>query len=254
MIPVNQVILGGDPLLGGSVIGNSLDEQLQLLERYKQNLEAAKQMKQQIQPVSQSVPAQKLIWDDIDAEVEPMTEEQKSRLFQDDDYYDDFYMKGHEKYPNDFDRMFHSDNRGQHKFFDRFNRMSEGMNEEDMYEMMKAMKSHYSGDEHFNESYARYLVSNMHHTENGRKYVGEKFDMTKAKEVCERYRGILAQSITHADVYVAINSHYHDYCELFKAWFGDNIDQKIIESAIIFWFKDDDYEEGSKLWNYFKEN
>lgn len=123
-----------------------------------------------------------------------------------------------------------------------------------MYEMMKAMKSHYSGDEHFNESYARYLVSNMHHTENGRKYVGEKFDMTKAKEVCERYRGILAQSITHADVYVAINSHYHDYCELFKAWFGDNIDQKIIESAIIFWFKDDDYEEGSKLWNYFKEN
>lgn len=55
MIPVNQVILGGDPLLGGSVIGNSLDEQLQLLERYKQNLEAAKQMKQQIQPVSQSV-------------------------------------------------------------------------------------------------------------------------------------------------------------------------------------------------------
>ncbi len=168
--------------------------------------------------------------------------------------YDDFYMKGHEKYPNDFDRMFHSDNRGQHKFFDRFNRMSEGMNEEDMYEMMKAMKSHYSGDEHFNESYARYLVSNMHHTENGRKYVGEKFDMTKAKEVCERYRGILAQSITHADVYVAINSHYHDYCELFKAWFGDNIDQKIIESAIIFWFKDDDYEEGSKLWNYFKEN
>lgn len=27
-----------------------------------------------------------------------------------------------------------------------------------------------------------------------------------------------------------------------------------IESAIIFWFKDDDYEEGSKLWNYFKEN
>lgn len=151
-------------------------------------------------------------------------------------------------------QKFHSDNRGQHKFFDRFNRMSEGMNEEDMYEMMKAMKSHYSGDEHFNESYARYLVSNMHHTENGRKYVGEKFDMTKTKEVCERYRGILAQSITHADVYVAINSHYHDYCELFKAWFGDNIDQKIIESAIIFWFKDDDYEEGSKLWNYFKEN
>lgn len=34
----------------------------------------------------------------------------------------------------------------------------------------------------------------------------------------------------------------------------NGIDQKIIESAIIFWFKDDDYREGSKLWNYFKEN
>ena len=91
MIPVNQVILGGDPLLGGSVIGNSLDEQLQLLERYKQNLEAAKQMKQQIQPqTTQAVPVQKLIWDDIDAEVEPMTEEQKSRLFQDDDYVETY--------------------------------------------------------------------------------------------------------------------------------------------------------------------
>lgn len=92
MIPVNQVILGGDPLLGGSVIGNSLDKQLQLLERYKQNLEAAKQMKQQVQqPMPQQpVPTQKLIWDDIDAEVEPMTDEQKSRLLQDEDYVETY--------------------------------------------------------------------------------------------------------------------------------------------------------------------
>ena len=89
MIPVNQVILGGDPLLGGSVLGNSLDEQLQLLEKYKQNLEAAKQMKQQAQAVQQVVP-QKLIWDDIDTEIEPMTDEQKSRLLQDEDYMETY--------------------------------------------------------------------------------------------------------------------------------------------------------------------
>lgn len=88
---------------------------------------------------------------------------------------------------------------------------------------------------------------------NIKKYVGEKFDMSKAKEVCERYRGIIPQSVTHADVYVAINAQYHDYCELFKAWFGDNIDTKIIESAINFWFKDDDYKGGCKIWKYFKE-
>lgn len=49
MIPINQVILGGDPLLGNSIVGNSLDEQLQLIEKYKQNLEAAKQLRQQVQ-------------------------------------------------------------------------------------------------------------------------------------------------------------------------------------------------------------
>ena len=130
-----------------------------------------------------------------------------------------------------------------------------GMSEEDMYEIMRAMKGKSTtGNEHFNDSYARYLVSNMYHFENGRKYVGEKFDMTKAKEVCERYRGIIPQTVTHADVYVAINAQYHDYCELFKSWFGDGVEQKIIESAVIFWFKDDDYKDGFKLWNYFKED
>lgn len=32
------------------------------------------------------------------------------------------------------------------------------------------------------------------------------------------------------------------------------VEQKIIESAVIFWFKDDDYKDGFKLWNYFKED
>lgn len=87
MMPINQVILGGDPLLGTSVVGNSLDEQLQLLEKYKQNLEAAKRMKQQqVQP---NVP-QKLIWDEVDAEINPMSDEQKNMLFQDEDYVDTY--------------------------------------------------------------------------------------------------------------------------------------------------------------------
>lgn len=33
---------------------------------------------------------QKLIWDEIDAEVEPLTNEQKERLFQDEDYVDTY--------------------------------------------------------------------------------------------------------------------------------------------------------------------
>lgn len=89
MIPVNQVILGGgDPLLGSSVIGNSLDEQLQLIEKYKQNLEAAKQLRQQTQTIQQ--PSQRLIWDEVDAEITPMTDEQKAMLLQDEDYVDTY--------------------------------------------------------------------------------------------------------------------------------------------------------------------
>lgn len=90
MIPINQVILGGgDPLLGNSMVGNSLDEQLQLIEKYKQNLEAAKQLRQQAQPVQQSVP-QRMIWDEIDDEINPMTDEQKTRMLQDEDYVDTY--------------------------------------------------------------------------------------------------------------------------------------------------------------------
>ena len=106
---------------------------------------------------------------------------------------------------------------------------------------------------HFSESEAKYLVAGMYHIEGGRKYSGEKFDIYKAKEVCERYRGILPTSVTAADVYIAINAQYHDYAELFKNWFGDNIDQKVIESAIIYWFKDADAKSENKLFEYFKE-
>lgn len=68
---LNQVFLGNNPV-------SSLDDidlQIKKMEAYKQKLK-------QIQ-----VP-QKLIWDDIDAEINPMTEEQKNRLLQDEEYKD----------------------------------------------------------------------------------------------------------------------------------------------------------------------
>ena len=64
---------------------------------------------------------------------------------------------------------------------------------------------------------------------------------------------ILPTSATVADVYVAINSQYHDYAELFKNWFGDGIEQKIVESAIVFWFKDADCKAENKVVEYLGE-
>lgn len=75
----------------------------------------------------------------------------------------------------------------------------------------------------------------------------------KFRDFMKRYRGVIPVSATPTDVYVAINSQYHDYVELFKSWFGDNVDQKIIESAIIFWFKDVDCKSRNKVVSYFKE-
>lgn len=55
------------------------------------------------------------------------------------------------------------------------------------------------------------------------------------------------------NVYVAINAQYHDYAKLFEEWFGGNIDNKVFESAITFWFKDVDF-DGDKVWEYFHMN
>lgn len=92
MVPINQVFLGGsDPLLGNSVINSNIDEQLQLIEKYKQNLEAARQIRQQAQsPNIQKVQPQKLVWDEIDAEIGPMSDEQKAMLLRDEDYVDTY--------------------------------------------------------------------------------------------------------------------------------------------------------------------
>lgn len=76
--PVNQVILGGDPL-------NSMPDfetQMQLIELQKARLQ---QLKQQAQAAPQ-----KFLWDDIDAEVKPLSDEQKERLMMDSEYLSNY--------------------------------------------------------------------------------------------------------------------------------------------------------------------
>lgn len=109
------------------------------------------------------------------------------------------------------------------------------------------------GDEHFNKQEAKQTVDEMYHVKDGKKYIGEKYDMQKAHEVCNKFKDKLEEDIEVADVYVAINAQYHDYCKLFEKWFGKgNFDDMIFESAIDFWFDDVDFGE-DKLWKYFNE-
>ena len=67
------------------------------------------------------------------------------------------------------------------------------------------------------------------------------------------YKEVLPNDVEPCDVYVAINAQYHDYAKLFEEWFGGNIDNKVFESAITFWFKDVDF-DGDKVWEYFHMN
>ena len=146
------------------------------------------------------------------------------------------------------------------KFFNDFKELTKNMKGRDKDEFIESLKNYQPEEvvyshEHITEAHAKHIVSKMWSMDNsGRKWMGEKFDMYKAKEVCERYRGILPQTVTYADVYVAINSQFHDYHCLYKTWFGEDMSHQIIESAITYWFKDADYDKGCKIWNYFKES
>lgn len=54
----------------------------------------------------------------------------------------------------------------------------------------------------------------------------------------------------------AINEAYHRNATpnlTYEEWFGGNIDNKVFESAITFWFKDVDF-DGDKVWEYFHMN
>lgn len=106
---------------------------------------------------------------------------------------------------------------------------------------------------HFNEYEAKEVVEQMYHVKDNKKYIGKKYDMNKAHEICERYKEVLPNDVEPCDVYVAINAQYHDYAKLFEEWFGGNIDNKVFESAITFWFKDVDF-DGDKVWEYFHMN
>lgn len=75
MYPVNQVIVGGDPMLNSL---EDLDIQIQKMEAYRQKLKQLKGMNQ--------LPQQRLVWDEIDAEISPLTETQKQRLMSDKSY------------------------------------------------------------------------------------------------------------------------------------------------------------------------
>ena len=75
MYPVNQVILGGESMFNNI---DDIDTQIQKMEAYRQKL---KQLKDTPKSLS---------WDRIDAEISPLSSEQKNRLLQNKEYLDTY--------------------------------------------------------------------------------------------------------------------------------------------------------------------
>lgn len=137
--------------------------------------------------------------------------------------------------------------------YDTYGRPSHKDDKEEKILTMLMSDGYNNGEYHFDEHEAKEVVEQMYHVKDNKKYVGEKYDMNKAHEICERYKEVLPNDVEPCDVYVAINAQYHDYAKLFEEWFGGNIDNKVFESAITFWFKDVDF-DGDKVWEYFHMN
>ena len=99
--------------------------------------------------------------------------------------------------------------------------------------------------EKFDEHFAKITVCEMYHicSEKG-KVVGEVVSIGNTREYIKRY-GL--SGINDWDAYVAFNANYHDKKNLFKKWHTENFEEKIIEDAIEFYFKDDDAPD-NKVW------
>lgn len=136
----------------------------------------------------------------------------------------------------------------------RFNDRNQ-INAEMFWCIMKDIHEELRG-KHFDEVYATYQVDNMYHTDNkGNKITSPMFTPIDVRKLYDKKFKSINSNITFWDVYVALNAQYHDNIELYKEWFGEdnieNIKDKIIESAIVNWFEDEDAGI-EKVWNYFR--
>lgn len=229
MTPQYQFNLGqADPLL--SIAQNNPEGYISVIEQELQKLNNVKQqLIQAKQPTQQNINNAINIWDSINNEIASMTNDQKELLAKDETYI---------SIERELQLM-----------------IQEELIKKTFWKSMRKLHESIKGA-HFDEEYAKWQVSTMYHTaDNGKICKGEIYNYDCAKNVFDKYVRNINSSITVWDVYVAINAQYHDYIRLYSEWFRNinknELDNKIIESAITFYFKDED-SGSTKTWNYFK--
>lgn len=194
---------------------NSIDEQIAFLQSQKQAINEA--YRRNAIPnanngttQNQQVPTQG-IWDAIDAEIAPLTQEQQNMLLSNQDYV------------NNYNAL-------------------QSMVQAEVLNLVRGKIEASADGKHLLEEQLKLV-----------KLLKSKIVEVTNKEM-ELFKAFKEASKTNPNLtYVAINAQYHDYAKLFEEWFGGNIDNKVFESAITFWFKDIDF-DGDKVWEYFHMN
>lgn len=106
-----------------------------------------------------------------------------------------------------------------------------------------------------NEAYRRNAIPNANNgtTQNQQVTTQGIWDAIDAEiaPLTQEQQNMLLSNQDYVNNYNALQNH--DYAKLFEEWFGGNIDNKVFESAITFWFKDVDF-DGDKVWEYFHMN
>ena len=72
--------------------------------------------------------------------------------------------------------------------------------------------------------------------------------------VMGRAGNTLPGEVTAGDFYVALNSQWHDYHNVMSKLLPNEaeVDKAIIETAMAFWFKDEDWPGVEKVWVYYR--
>lgn len=101
---------------------------------------------------------------------------------------------------------------------------------------------------HYNDFFAREDVAGMHHkSAKGEVVKGEHWNM---EQVTAAIKGVsIPGNVNIWDVYVALNANWHDKEVKFAEWFGQDVEKRIVEDAISFYFNDADAPDG-KIWLY----
>ena len=121
------------------------------------------------------------------------------------------------------------------------------------WEMMRRTHEMMYG-KHFDKEYAEWEVEQMHHKCGDKVYKGEHWSHEETSAVMVKYKPTLSPEITPCDFYVALNTQWHDYHCWLKSLYPteEEVERAVIESAVRFWFKDDDWEGNDKVWMYFR--